>query len=257
MSQGMIVSTLGTGNIIKLDASTPQIYVESSNSGGSYSEETTLGSKITISGAQGVVRTEAKSSSSICSYISPTGVFANRAGTQAVSSVTGKIRRAAIVGLGFGSLAASTWNLNEDEAMLAGVYGTATNNTYNGAPAYGGYFYDLKACGFMLHYLMIDSSTNSYTYMNKQYSQVIGLHGSGVKYVYLPTDGYLGRVIMFHQMGTGYMRIYPGSGQVLYDDETENSYYDCECGYTVIAIFCKYYISGVQKSVWMIRRIHY
>ena len=93
--------------------------------------------------------------------------------------------------------------------------------------------------------------------MNKQYSQVIGLHGSGTKYVYLPTDGYLGRVIMFHQMGTGTMRIYPGPGQVMYDDESENSYYDCGCGSTVMAIFCKYYINSVQKNVWIIRRFSF
>ena len=109
----------------------------------------------------------------------------------------------------------------------------------------------------MLHYLMIDSSTSSYTYLNKQYSQVIGLHGNGDKYVYLPTDAYLGRVVLFHQMGTGNMRIYPGSGSVMYDDDSQNSYYDCGCGQTVMAIFCKYYISGVQKNVWIIRRFSF
>ena len=155
-------------------------------------------------------------------------------------------------------ISASAWGQNYDEAMLAGVYGTATNSTYNGAPAYGGYFYDLKACGFMLHYLMIGSSTSNYTYLNKQYSQVIGLHGGDyTKNVYLPTDAYLGRVVLFHQMGGGLLRIYPGSGQVMYDDESANSYYDCGCGNTVMAIFCKYYINGVQKNVWIIRRFSF
>ena len=254
----MIVSTLTTGNIIKLDATTPQILVQSSTSGGSYSEETTLGSKITISGSQGIVRVEATDSSvNAVSYLSPTGVFANRAGTQAVSAVTGYTRRGAIVGLGYGSLAASTWGANNDEAMLAGIYGRASNSTYNGAPAYGGYFYDLKACGLLLHYLLIDDNTSSYTTLNKQYSQVIGLHNSGVKYLYLPTDGYLGRVIFFHQMSGGYMRVYPGSGNVMYDDDSENSYYDCDCGDTIMAIFSKYYINGVQKNVWIVRKFRF
>lgn len=256
MSQGMIVSTLSNGNIIKLDASTPQILVQSSTSGGSYSDETSLGSKITISGSDGTVRAEATNGQIAFSYISPTGVFANRAGTRAAATESGYTRRGAIVGLGNGSLAASPWDLNTDEAMLAGVYGTANNSTYNGAPAYGGYFYKLKACGLMLHYLMIDGNSSTYTTIDSRYSQVIGISSSD-KNVYLPSSPYLGQTVMIHQLGTGNLIVRPSSGQVLYDDDSANDYYDCNCGRTVLAVFCKYYINSVQKNVWLIRRISY
>ena len=55
----------------------------------------------------------------------------------------------------------------------------------------------------------------------------------------------------------GYIRVYPGSGQVMYDDASVNDYYDAEEGYTVIAVFCKFYINSVKKNVWLIRKIHY
>lgn len=111
-SGGKIVSTLGKGNKIELDASVPRIYLESSVSGGSYSEQTTLGSEIELNAGTGTVEVKAKNAPSYSSgtaYMSPTGIFANLAGTQAVSSVTGYIRRAAMVALGYGNVSKSKW----------------------------------------------------------------------------------------------------------------------------------------------------
>lgn len=259
-SGGKIVSTLGTGNKIELDASTPRIYLESATSGGSYSEQTGLGSKIELNADTGIVQVTAKNAPSYSTgtaYMSPTGIFANLAGTQAVSSVTGYIRRAAMVALGYGNVSKSEWELGADEAMIAGVYGTAKNNS--NAPAYGGYFYDLKACGFLLYTKYIgDSSKDTDLYIGKSVSQVIGVVNEGTtKNVYLPNDGYEGRVILFHQMGGGALRIYPQSGQVIYDDTSQNDYYDCGEGHTVIAIFGIWYKNSVKKEIWCIRRIHF
>lgn len=257
-SGGKIVSTLSTGNKIELDASIPKIKVTSEQSGGDYSEDTSLGSEITISGSTGVIRTQAKTSSSKVSYMSPSGIFSNVAETQAVSSITGYVRKAAMVALGYGSLAKSTWEMNKDEAMLAGVYGVANNNTYNGAPAYGGYFYDLKACGLILNVQYISDSNSEYTTLDKSASQIISLTNKDVtRKVYLPSDAYVGRVVFLHQMGAGALRVYAGLGQHIYDDTTENTYYDIFEGQTLMAIFGIWSKNNVQTEVWIVRRFKY
>ena len=257
-SGGKIVSTLSSGNKIELDASVPQIKVTSDESGGDYSEDTSLGAEISINGNTGTIRAQAKGSSSKVSYISPSGIFSNVAETQAVSSVTGYVRKGAIVGLGYGSLAKSTWELNKDEAMLAGVYGIAKNNTYNGAPAYGGYFYNLKACGMILNTEFVSDSSTSYMSISESSAQVFGLTNTGVrKEVYLPNDGYQGRIIIFHQMGSGGMRIYPKYGQHIYDDDSENDYYDVDTGDTLFAAFGIWYKNDIRTEIWKVGKFRF
>ena len=95
MKGGRIVSTLGTGDIIELDAKNKRIKITSATSGGSYSLEN-LGSVITLDAGSGIVETRSKNNSSTVSYMSPTGIFANRAGTQCVAASTGADQRAAI-----------------------------------------------------------------------------------------------------------------------------------------------------------------
>jgi len=259
-SGGKIVSTLGTGNKIELDASVPRIYMESSVSGGEYSEDQNLGSKIELNANSGIVRVEAKnppSYSTGLSYMSPTGIFANLAGTQAVSEITGCTRKAAIVALGFGNLNKSSWSFGVDKEMIAGFYGVASNR--GTAPAYGGFFDNLKSCGNILNTRYItDSSTSSDCYISKSVSQVIGLVNSGkVKSVYLPNDGYEGRVLLFHQMGQGTMMVYPQSGQHIYDDDSENSYYDVNCGETLLCYFGIWYKNSVKTEVWGVSKFKF
>lgn len=50
------------------------------------------------------------------------------------------------------------------------------------------------------------------------------------------------------------MRIYPRSGQKLYDDNTENEYYDVGCGQEVIAHFVRASINGENVQVWLLSR---
>lgn len=259
-SGGKIVSTLGTGNKIELDASVPRIYLESSVSGGEYSEDENLGSMIELNANNGIVRVQAKNQPSYStglSYMSPTGIFANLAGTQAVSAITGYTRKAAIVALGFGNLNKSSWSFGMDQEMIAGFYGVASNR--GTAPAYGGFFDNLKSCGNILNTRYItDSSTSSDCYISKSVSQVIGLVNSGkVKSVYLPNDGYEGRVLLFHQMGQGTMRVYPQSGQHIYDDDSENSYYDVNCGETLLCYFGIWYKNSVKTEVWGVSKFKF
>ena len=246
MSGGKIVSTLLDGNKIILDASMARILIESSRSGGDYSESQYQGSKITIDANNGLIEARSKSNSRVA-YMSPTGIFCNNAETQAVSAILGYTHKASIVGLGFGTVNKSDWN---NENFLAGVYGRASNS--GTAPAYGGFFQNLMAAGLFLHRKAIEESSYS-VYLSETDSLVIG-YSSNQQIVYLPSDGVIGRTIFFKQWWTGYMRVYPRSGNVLYDDHTQNDYYDIGEGQGAIFHFTVGYVDGVKKSAWLVSR---
>lgn len=246
MSGGKIVSTLLDGNKIILDASMARILIESSRSGGDYSESQYQGSKITIDANNGMIEARSKSNSRVA-YMSPTGIFCNNAETQAVSAILGYTHKASIVGLGFGTVNKSDWN---NENFLAGVYGRASNS--GTAPAYGGFFQNLMAAGLFLHRKAIEESSSS-VYLSETDSLVIG-YSRNQQIVYLPSDGVIGRTIFFKQWWTGYMRVYPRSGNVLYDDHTQNDYYDIGEGQGAIFHFTVGYVDGVKKSAWLVSR---
>lgn len=246
MSGGKIVSTLLDGSKIILDASMARILIESSRSGGDYSESQYQGSKITIDANNGLIEARSKSNSRVA-YMSPTGIFCNNAETQAVSAILGYTHKASIVGLGFGTVNKSDWN---NENFLAGVYGRASNS--GTAPAYGGFFQNLMAAGLFLHRKAIEESSSS-VYLSETDSLVIG-YSRNQQIVYLPSDGVIGRTIFFKQWWTGYMRVYPRSGNVLYDDHTQNDYYDIGEGQGAIFHFTVGYVDGVKKSAWLVSR---
>lgn len=244
ISGGKIVSTLLDGNKIILDASMARILIESSRSGGDYSESQYQGSKITIDANNGLIEARSKSNSRVA-YMSPTGIFCNNAETQAVSAILGYTHKASIVGLGFGTVNKSNWN---NENFLAGVYGRASNS--GTAPAYGGFFQNLMAAGLFLHRKAIEERSSS-VYLSETDSLVIG-YSRNQQIVYLPSDGVIGRTIFFKQWWTGYMRVYPRSGNVLYDDHTQNDYYDIGEGQGAIFHFTVGYVDGVKKSAWLV-----
>ena len=246
MSGGKIVSTLLDGNKIILDASMARILIESSRSGGDYSESQYQRSKITIDANNGLIEARSKSNSRVA-YMSPTGIFCNNAETQAVSAILGYTHKASIVGLGFGTVNKSDWN---NENFLAGVYGRASNS--GTAPAYGGFFQNLMAAGLFLHRKAVEESSSS-VYLSETDSLVIG-YSRNQQIVYLPSDGVIGRTIFFKQWWTGYMRVYPRSGNVLYDDSSQNDFYDIGEGQGAIFHFTIGYINGVKKSAWLVSR---
>lgn len=246
MSGGKIVSTLLDGNKIILDASMARILIESSRSGGDYSESQYQGSKITIDANNGLIEARSKSSSRVA-YMSPTGIFCNNAETQAVSAILGVTHKAAIVGLGFGNVSKNQW---DNENFLAGVYGRASNS--GDAPAYGGFFQNLMAAGLFLHRKAVEESSSS-VYLSETDSLVIG-YSRNQQIVYLPSDGVIGRTIFFKQWWTGYMRVYPRNGNVLYDDSSQNDYYDIGEGQGAIFHFTIGYVNGVKKSAWLVSR---
>lgn len=263
LSGGKIVSTLSTTSSgkITLDAKGGLIQVESAMSGGDHSLYTTMGAKITLDANKGVIKAIAKNAPSYTSgtaYMSPSGIFANMAGTSSISASTGMEHRSAIVGLGLANVSKSVYGqLDDDEKIVAGVYGMADNQ--GTAPAYGGYFWDLKACGLILNTKLIsDSSSYSDRCLSKSVSFVIGLCNKGVvKDVYLPNDTKNGRIIKFKQMGAGAMRVRPMSGQHIYDDTTENDYYDCGEGQCLEFVFGIWVKGSTTTNVWTVSKYKY
>ncbi len=238
------------------------IYLTSeSASGGSHviSGYNSYGAKINLVPSTGTVETSLVRStdySTGTAYISPTGIFANLAGTQATSVTTGLTHRAAIVGLGFANLNKDTWELGRELTAVAGVYGRASNS--GTAPAYGGYFIDLKACGFIANMFMVSDSTTDGTKIASSYSYVVGITNSGVsRTLYLPTDGVEGRIIIVKQLGAGSLRIDTLSGQTIYDDNTANDYYDVATGQMAIFTFQVYNINKVRTEVWSVNKFKF
>jgi hypothetical protein len=247
MKGGRIVSTLGTGDIIELDAKNKRIKITSATSGGSYSQEN-LGSVITLDAGSGIVETRSKNNSSTVSYMAPTGIFANRAGTQCVAASSGMDQRAAICALGYGNLSKSQWSTGADERLIAGMYGYASNS--GTAPSYGGYFFNLKVKGVIYGIKYI---TASGVYLTDAMSLVVGFTNSQAK-VYLPASTREGQTIIFKQWWTGSMRIYPRNGQKIFDDHTENEYYDVSEGQELIAHFVRAAINGESVQVWVVSK---
>ena len=253
MSGGKIVSTLSSGDIIELDAKNNRIYIKSATSGGDYAVETGLGSKIELNAATGIIEARSNGSTSAVAYMSPSGIFANRAGTRCVAASSGLDQRAAICGLGYGNLNKTEWESGES-TLLAAVYGYASNS--GTAPAFGGYFFNLKANGLTLGIKKIFGTSTSTTNLTDAQTLVVGL--SSVKQnVYLPASDKQGQTIILKQLWTGYMRVYPRSGYKLFDDSTENEYYDVGQGQCLIAHFVKFSINGENVSVWTLSRFKY
>lgn len=253
MSGGKIVSTLSSGDIIELDAKNNRIYIKSATSGGDYAVETGLGSQIELNAATGIIEARSNGSTSAVSYMSPSGIFANRAGTRCVAASSGLDQRAAICGLGYGNLNKMEWESGES-TLLAAVYGYASNS--GTAPAFGGYFFNLKANGLTLGIKKIFGKSTTTTYLTDAETLVVGL--SSVKQnVYLPASDKQGQTIILKQLWTGYMRVYPRSGYKLFDDSTENEYYDVGQGQCLIAHFVKFSINGENVSVWTLSRFKY
>ncbi len=250
ISGGKIVSTLTGENKITLDAKNSRIEVVSSMSGGSYSQEN-IGARIEIDANQGVVQARSKDGYTGVSYLSPTGIFANRAGTQCVDSSTGLTQRASVCGLGYGKLNKSEWAFDNDTNLIAGVYGNSSNS--GTAPDYGGYFFNLKVKGLILGTKYI---TTSGTYLTDAISNVVGF-GSARLNVYLPASTREGQTIIVKQWWSGSMRFYPRSGQKIYDDTSENEYYDFGQGQGGIFTFVRASINGESVAVWLVSRWKY
>ena len=253
---GKIVSTMGNGNRVELDASMARIYIESSSGGGDYAL-VDFGAKMTIDANRGIFETRAKNApnySNAVSYMSPTGIFSNMAGTEGMPASNGYTHRGAIVGLGFANVPARTWAINAVDTIVAGVYGRASNS--GTAPAFGGFFYDLFAGGLIFGRKCITGTSNNTWYLNREDTVVIG-YTSAASVVYLPASPKEGQVIFVKQWWRGYMRFRPRSGYLIYDDTSVNDYYDFGEGQGGMFVYTVGYVDGVKKQAWLVSRWKY
>jgi len=236
---------------IQLDAVNSRITINSTSSGGDYSQDVTQGSTIKIDAETGTVEARSKSNTSRVAYVSPSGIFCNNAETLAVSAIQGTTKKAAIVGLGYGTVNASQWN---NENWLAGIYGYASNS--GTAPEYGAFIMDLMAAGLLLRRKGINNNSATYTYLSQYESFVLGLNTSE-KTVFLPNDGKIGRIIIAKMINTSHMRFMPRSGQHIYDDNSENDYYDIGNGWMGIFIFTIWYVGSTKVEAWSVNTLKY
>ena len=129
ISGGQIVSTLDGSTLIKLDAKTPKILLQSTQTGGNMGDynknmNTAEESNISLDAQNGQV--EARSNDGVA-YMTANGVFCNHAQTNALPDSTGYTHYGSVVGLGFAKVNKSSWEMNEDETIVTGVYGRAYN----------------------------------------------------------------------------------------------------------------------------------
>ncbi|GAB6010139.1 hypothetical protein [Dysgonomonas reticulitermitis] len=161
--------------------------------------------------------------------------------------------KAAIAGLGRGKMDKDMWG---SEWGIVGVYGTASNSSANPASAYGGWFDNLKVNGLVLNTTTI-GNTSSDTILNSRTSMVVSF-ASSQKNVYLPAKADRGTTIFLKQLNPGSIRIYPNTGQRLYDDSTPNDYIDVGEGWTAMCVF----MDGLSDStanydVWLISKFKF
>ena len=255
---GKIVSTLESGNKILLDASNRKIQILSENSGGSYvMAGENSATNIDIDALRGIIEARSADGYSKVAYMSPTGIFANRAGTEAMSATTGRTFRAAMVALGFANVDQSEWSLDKLNTLVMGVYGRASNS--GTAQAVGGFFDKLYAHGLILHRRAISGSKQT-AYLGYNDTLVVG-YTSDEATVYLPSDPYEGQVIFVKQWWSGSMRFKPRTGHHIYDDSSENDYYDFGEGQGGMFVFSIGYITSgsttTKKESWLVSRWKY
>lgn len=256
ISKGKIVSTLEQENKITLDAKGGEILLETLNNGGDnvMSEyQGVYGANIKASLNNGTVEVRSKKNSSSVSYISPTGVFSNMAGTDGMPLSSGYTHRGAVVGLGFANVKKREWAINAVETIVAGVYGRADNS--GTAPAYGGFFYDLYAGGLTLGRICITENGKSghSSYLSSDDSLVIG-YSRYAETVYLPSDPKEGQVIFVKQWWSGSLLFKPLTGHHIYDDASENTDYVFGEGQGGMFVFTIGYVNSVKKEAWIVSR---
>ncbi|MEN9919690.1 MAG: hypothetical protein RL662_2126 [Bacteroidota bacterium] len=188
-------------------------------------------------------------------YLSSQGVFANRAGIDTLPASSGMSMKAAIAGLGFGKMDKDRWGSNYG---IVGVFGTASNKSANPAPAYGGWFDQLKVNGMILNMIDLTGDVENTTRLTRGVSYVLG-NSTKAQHVYLPTNAYKGTVIWFKQWWTGYMRIYAPLGQRLFDDSSQNDYLDVGEGWTAMCTYIGEWgaVNEEKKGTWMFSRFKF
>lgn len=247
--------TLDDRSAMTLDGKQGAITLRSNFTGGAYSLEPNVSSIISINASTGVIEVRNDNGTS---YMSASGIFSNNPQTNAMPASSGYTHYGSIVGLGFGRNVSEVWAFDQESTIVSGVYGRASNT--GTSPAFGGFFYNLFAGGLTLKtkYVTDSNSVDNTLTLGGLVTQAIGLVNSGkVGKVYLTSDITEGKTIFAKQIGKGTMRFYPSSGHKIFDDISENEYYDCAEGYECKFTFVKFSLNGSNVSAWAVSRWKY
>ena len=252
ISDEKIRSTMMSGSdySLLLDGKSGRIKLVSSSTGGDYSLDSGVASTIDIDSSRGVVETRNNNG---VAYLSASGIFCNNAKTNALPASSGYTNYGSIVGLGFGNIN-NDWQWDKESTIISGLYGSASNS--GTALAYGAYIWDLLAAGLILRQKYVGDTYKDTAYqITSGVTQIVGLSNSGITaQAILPSDGMEGKVIYVKQIGAGAIKVYPKSGQKIYDDNSENDYYEATSGQEMKFTFAKYLINSVSTEVWLVSR---
>lgn len=252
ISDEKIRSTMMSGSdySLLLDGKSGRIKLVSSSTGGDYSLDSGVASTIDIDSSRGVIET--KNNNGVA-YLSASGIFCNNAKTNALPASSGYTHYGSIVGLGFGNIN-NDWQWDKESTIISGLYGSASNS--GTAPAYGAYIWDLLAAGLILRQKYVGDTYKDTAYqITSGVTQIVGLSNRGITaQAILPSDGMEGKVIYVKQIGAGAIKVYPKSGQKIYDDNSENDYYEATSGQEMKFTFAKYLINSVSTEVWLVSR---
>ena len=252
ISDEKIRSTMMSGSdySLLLDGKSGRIKLVSSSTGGDYSLDSGEASNIDIDSSRGVIETRNNNG---VAYLSASGIFCNNAKTNALPASSGYTHYGSIVGLGFGNIN-NDWQWDKESTIISGLYGSASNS--GTALAYGAYIWDLLAAGLILRQKYVGDTYKDTAYqITSGVTQIVGLSNSGITaQAILPSDGMEGKVIYVKQIGAGAIKVYPKSGQKIYDDNSENDYYEATSGQEMKFTFAKYLINSVSTEVWLVSR---
>ena len=198
------------------DGITPKAILDGENGGMTLKSEVTTysptGQDVTIVQTvelnSDAAKLEARASNNEVAYISSQGIFANKAGIQALSATSGREIKGAVVGLGFGSLVKNAYSAGGD--AICGVFGLASNfyqPSDNAAPSWGGMFYKLLAKGL---YFGVRVVQNAPTFLNDTDTYVT-CYNTQTLYLFLPPEPQNGQVIVVHRMNQSQIMVY-GNG---------------------------------------------
>lgn len=258
---GALISDNSTGNRITLSATQIKLRKEvidvcvvgefmcgdfpADRTSNSYS----TGSEILLSKETGIIQITGIgwNSNMPKAMMSHNGIFANRTGVIAYYDNNSDPRHyATIAAVSRGNVAENT-TINGDETLVAGVYGKVTNA--GSAPAYGGYFENLKACGLVLNtYLVNDSSGSSIT-LSAKIAFVMDTHSTGSKDVILPNDCIIGKTVIVRKAGAGTLVIKAPTGQYT-NNTTQTGVSETNYGASYI---CVLYKDASGNYIWSIK----
>lgn len=220
--------------------------------GGGYS------SKIRLSASSGII--EISSLDAIVggnipkTYISPFGIHANYSGLKANGNETTKhFHYASIVGIGSASKSKSGWEESGEESCVVGVYGKANNTST--APAYGGYFENLKACGLVLSKRVITNETTALLQIESNETLIVSVANTGDKTITLPIENIDGKIVIVQRLGGATLTVTTDttSGHLLGVPSVGGAYslemYEC-----IMFILTAYRENDTVKYAWTINK---